>query len=47
MKSTSTFKLKKSTKTILSRIVDPVLRNQFKRMMIDAQLASQVKPSSK
>ena len=42
MKPGKTFKLAKRTKTIMATITDPVMRNQFKNMMIDAQLASEV-----
>jgi len=42
MKPTKTFKLKKTTKTLLASIVDPVQRNAWKRAMIDAQLCSEV-----
>jgi len=42
MKPTKTFKLKKTTKTMLASIVDPIQRNAWKRAMIDAQLCSEV-----
>jgi len=42
MKPTKTFKLKKTTKTLLASIVDPGQRNAWKRAMIDAQLCSEV-----
>lgn len=44
MKPTSTFKLSKKTKTMLSFIVDKQKRDLFKRMMIDAQLEAETKP---
>ena len=34
--------MRSTTKTLLGSIVDPVQRNQFKNMMIQAQLASEV-----
>jgi len=42
MKPTKTFKLKKTTKTMLASIVDPQQRSEWKRAMIDAQLCSEV-----
>jgi hypothetical protein len=42
MKPNKTFKLRKTTKTLMGSIADPVQRNQFKNMMIQAQLASEV-----
>jgi hypothetical protein len=42
MKPGKTFNLSKQTKRMMCNIVDPVSRNQFKRMMIDAQLHSEV-----
>jgi hypothetical protein len=42
MKPNKTFKLKKTTKTMLASIVDPVQRNAWKRAMIDAQLCSEI-----
>jgi hypothetical protein len=42
MKPTKTFKLRKTTKTMLASIVDPVQRNAWKRAMIDAQLCSEI-----
>lgn len=47
MKRNSTFKLKKSTKTLMSRISNDVLRHHFKNMMIEAQIASEIKPAKK
>lgn len=40
MKPNQQFKLKRSTKTLLSTFVDPHARGHFKRMMIDAQLSA-------
>lgn len=37
-----TFRMKSTTKVLLSNIVDPVARNSFKRAMVQAQLASEV-----
>lgn len=44
MKSTSTFKLTKRTKTLLALLAfkDNEQRGAFKRMMIDAQMASAI-----
>ena len=42
MKPGKTFNLSKQTKRLMCTIVDPVARNQYKRMMIDAQLCSEV-----
>ena len=42
MKPGKTFKLRKPTKTMLASITDPVKRNEWKRAMIQAQLASEV-----
>ena len=42
MKPTKTFKLRKTTKTMLASITDPTQRNAWKRAMIDAQLCSEV-----
>lgn len=47
MKPTSTFKLNKQTKRFMSTFVSAEQRNQFKRMMIDAQLCAEVKPREK
>lgn len=43
MKPNSTYKMSKQTKRFLTTIVDPIKRSQFKRMMIDAELAAQEK----
>jgi len=47
MKPTKTFRLTKRTKTILALIgfKDQEQRNAFKNMMIQAQLASEVRPA--
>ena len=37
-----TFKLSKQTKRMMCSIVDPVSRNQYKKMMIQAELAAGV-----
>jgi hypothetical protein len=42
LKPGKTFKLSKSTKTLLASITDPVRRNEWKRAMIDAQLCSEI-----
>jgi hypothetical protein len=42
MKPSKTFNLTKQTKRLMCTIVNPVARNQFKRMMIDAQLCSEI-----
>jgi hypothetical protein len=42
MKPTKTFKLRKTTKTMLASITDPVKRSEWKRAMIQSQLASEV-----
>jgi len=34
--------MRSTTKTLMGSIADPVQRNQFKNMMIQAQLASEV-----
>lgn len=50
MKPTSTFKIDKLTKTLMTGFVDPHKRGEFKRAMIDAQLAreeAQRKPLGK
>jgi hypothetical protein len=45
-KPTSTFKLSKTTKTMMSFIVDDNARHQFKRMMIDAEISAKERPKS-
>lgn len=47
MKPGPNFKLSKTTKRMMCFIKDKQSRDQFKRMMIEAQLASEVKISSK
>jgi hypothetical protein len=42
MKPGKTFNLSKQTKRMLCSIVNTEQRNQYKRMMIDAQLCSEV-----
>jgi hypothetical protein len=42
MKPSKTFNLSKQTKRFMCTILDPVERNAYKRMMIQAQLASEV-----
>jgi len=44
MKPTSNFKMNSTTKYLLSTIADPEARNNFKNNMIQAQLASEIKP---
>ena len=44
MKSGPNYKMSSSTKTLLSSIRDPELRNGWKRMMIDAELCAAVQP---
>lgn len=43
LKPTSTFKMKKQTKRFMATFVDPVKRAQFKNMMIEAQLQSEIR----
>ena len=47
MNPTKTFKLTKRTKTIMALIgfKDQSLRDSFKNMMVQAQLASEVRPA--
>lgn len=47
MKPGPNFKLSKTTKRMMCFIKDAQSRNQFKRMMIQAQLAAEQKISSK
>jgi hypothetical protein len=42
LKPSKTFNLNKQTKRFMCTIVDPVKRNEFKRAMIQAQLASEI-----
>ncbi len=41
MKPTSTFKMKSTTKVMLANILDPHKRGEFRRAMIQAQLAEE------
>lgn len=45
MKATSSFKLSKPTKSMMATIINPQQRADYKRMMIEAELAASVKPS--
>ena len=47
MKPTKTFKLSKTTKRMMCFITDKESRDSFKRAMIQAQLASEIKISTK
>ena len=42
LKPNKTFKMSKQTKRFMATIVDPQARGEFKRAMIQAQLASEV-----
>ena len=42
LKPGKTFRMRSTTKVMLSTIVDPVMRNAFKRAMVEAQLCSEV-----
>jgi hypothetical protein len=42
MKPTKTFKLSKTTKRMMSTLTNAEARNEFKRIMIQGQLAAQV-----
>lgn len=44
MKANAGFKLKKETKRMLAQIGNPAERGEFKRMMIEAQLQSMIRP---
>ena len=44
LKPNKTFKLSKQTKTLLASITDTVKRNEWKRAMIQAELASAIVP---
>ena len=44
MKPGPNYKMSSATKTSLSNIRDPELRNGWKRMMIDAELCAAVQP---
>jgi hypothetical protein len=45
-KTNASFKLSKPTKTMMATIVDPVLRAQYKNIMIDAEVAAGQRPKS-
>jgi len=47
MKKDKTFKMWKTTKYLMSTIVDKDARNHYKNMMIDAQIAAQTPPPKK
>ncbi len=47
MKRDKNFRLWKTTKTLLATIVDPIQRNHFKNMMIEAQCAAMTPPPKK
>ena len=47
MKRDKNFRMRKTTKTLLATIVDPVLRNHYKNMMIEAQSAAETPPPKK
>ena len=42
MKPSKTFNLRKQTKRLMCTILDPVARSEYKRVMIQAQLASEI-----
>lgn len=44
LKPTAAFKLDQSTKRIMARIIDPDKRSEYKKIMIEAQLASLIAP---
>ena len=44
MKPGKTFVLSKQTKRFMCTITDPVARNEFKRAMIQAELAAAIQP---
>ena len=44
VKTNGTFKLSKTTKRMMATLVNAEDRNQYKRMMIDAELCSAVQP---
>jgi hypothetical protein len=47
IKRDKNFKLEKTVKRILATIVDPIKRSEYKKCMIDAQLAGSVPFKSK
>lgn len=44
LKPTSSFKLAKSSKRLLAKILSPQQRSSFKKSMIEAQLAEAIQP---
>jgi hypothetical protein len=44
MKPNKTFKLSKQTKRFMATFIDPIKRGEFKRAMIQAELAAAVVP---
>jgi len=44
LKPTKNFRIWKETKRAMARIVDPVQRNEYKNIMIQAQLTSELPP---
>jgi hypothetical protein len=46
LKPNKTFKLSKTTKRMLCSIVNTEQRNQYKRMMIDAELCAAIVPKT-
>jgi hypothetical protein len=44
IKPNNTFKLSKQTKRFMCTIINPVERNQFKSMMIQAEFAAAIQP---
>ncbi len=44
LKPNKTFKISKQTKRLMCSIIDPVERNEFKRAMIQAELAAAIVP---
>ena len=44
LKPSKTFKLAKQTKRFMATMIDPVQRNAYKNMMIQAQLQSEIVP---
>ncbi len=44
LKPTKNFRIRKETKRAIARIIDPVERNEYKNIMIQAQLTSELPP---
>jgi hypothetical protein len=44
MRATASFRLSKQTKRIMATIVDPIKQSEYKRAMINAELASLIQP---